>query len=110
MVGYINNVRNFNAIRNGALNHFAYKPIPWKPGVGKQIFESELALQWGVVNYLEEKYRQKDPTKLKIINYLKESLFQKTEFLKHYKKYVDKSFYDLLVMQRQQLEYLLRPF
>jgi len=111
---YINQ-RSLEAIRSGAINHFPFDPIPWVPGFGRQIVESELALQWGVVEYLERIYRQKDLTKLKKINSLKESLLASTEVLEKTKlpgtrHIVDKTFYDNIVsVNRKYLEKLLQP-
>jgi len=109
------NKRNLEAIRSGTLNHFASDPIPWTPGVGRQIVESELALQWGVVEYLERIYGQKYPTKLGKIEVIKESLLRSTELLEKTKlpgtrSIVDKSFYNILTsVNRKYLEKLLEP-
>ena len=109
------NKRTLEAIRSGSLNHFASDPIPWTSGVGRQIVESELALQWGVVEYLERIYRQKDPTKLRKIKVIKESLLSSTEVLEKTKLpgtrgIVDKSFYDNITsVNRKYLEELLKP-
>ncbi|MDI6891236.1 MAG: hypothetical protein QMC83_09940 [Thermodesulfovibrionales bacterium] len=109
------NKRNLEAIRSGSINHFAYDPIPWTPGVGRRIVESELALQWGVVEYLERIYRQKYPNKLKQIDSIKETLIKQTEFLEKTKLHgtrhmVDKSFYENLTsVNRKYIEMLLKP-
>lgn len=106
------NQRNLEAIRSGAINHFAYDPILWNAAAGRQIVESELALQAGVVEYLERKIPGADQQKRRILNSLKESIFYAVQFLKESGSLgmVDKKFYDIQLQRRQQLTQLLRGF
>lgn len=109
------NKRTLNSIRSGALNEITSDPIPWIPGSGRQIVESELALQWGIVEYLERKIPRTDNQKGRILKTLKESLLSTTEFLEAAKKpgargVVDKKYYDILLLRRKHLNDLLRPY
>lgn len=104
--------RNLEAIRSCSINHFAYDLIPWTPWAGRRIVESELALQAGIVEYLERKIPVTDRQSRHILNSLKESIFYAVKFLKEPGSLgmVDKRFYDIQLQRRQQLAYLLQPF
>lgn len=110
------NERTLEAIRNGSLNHFASAPILWTPGAGRRIVESELALQWGVVEYIERVYRQRFPHRLRQVDIITETLIKQTEFLEKTKlpgtrHMVDRRFYENLIsVNRKYIGMLLRPF